>query len=152
MITPTGPSLSPKMFTTFVLILVCPLALTLASQPPDAEGQTIQLSPINVSDDITTTEFNASNEVHIQCDGDKYGYNPNVGDCENARTIYKRSAVPFTFGERHMGHGSGVFPLPFRFMGGTLFEFTKLPPCSPNCLAKTQVRQSFMLFRACPGR
>lgn len=130
MLTPHRPSPPPKMVSTFFLILLYPLALTLASQPPNAEGQTIQLSPIGVPDDIPITKVNASDEVQIQCDGDKYGFNPNVADCENARSIYKRSTVPFTFGERHSGHGTGVFPLPFRFMGGTLFDVTKLPPCS----------------------
>ena len=111
-------------------MLFFPLALTLISRPPNAEYQTIQLSPANIPSNTLTTKVNASNELQIECDGEKYGFNPNVADCQNAKSYYKHSTVLFEFGERHSGHSIDVFPLPFRLMGGTLFDFTKVPPLS----------------------
>ncbi|KAF6217540.1 hypothetical protein HO133_006878 [Letharia lupina] len=111
------------MFSKSVLVFMFPLALTFASPLQDAGDQTIQLSsvdfrsPANLSDDETAIRLNVSNEIRIQCDGEKYGFNPDVVDCQNARSYYKRSSTPFTYGERHSGHGINVFPLPYRLMG-----------------------------------
>ena len=112
------------MVASLLLALNVALALTFALPPSNGEDQTIQLSPLdqllpaNVSKDDITAGFNASNDLQIQCDGEKYGFNPNVTDCQIARAYYKRSSELFTYGERHSGHSIEVFPLPFRLMGG----------------------------------
>lgn len=112
------------MFSHLNLVLVSRLALTFASPPQDAGDRTIQLSPVdfhlpaNISND--ENPFNASNVLRIQCDGEKYGFDPDVADCQNARSYYTRSSQLFTYGERHSGLGENVFPLPYRMMGGTL--------------------------------
>lgn len=118
------------MFSKLILVLVSLLAVTFASPLQDARGQTIQLSPVdfrlpaNVSDSESAIRLNTSNKLKIQCDGAKYGFNPDVPDCQNARSYYKRSSKLFTYGERHSGHEINVFPLPYRLMGGKLvFEF-----------------------------
>ena len=114
------------MFASLLLALNVSPALTFASPPSNGEDQTIQLSPLdqllpaNVSKDDPATSFNASNDLQIQCDGEKYGFNPNVTDCQIARAYYKRSSQLFTYGERHSGQPIEVFPLPFRLMGGKL--------------------------------
>lgn len=114
------------MFASLLLALNGPLAFTFALAPSNSEDQTTQLSPsnqilpANVSKDGNTATFNASNDLQIQCDGEKYGFNPNVTDCQDARSYYKRSSKLFTYGERHSGHPIDVFPLPFRLMGGKL--------------------------------
>ena len=116
----------PTMFASLLLALNVPFALTSALPPSNGEDQTIQLShldqllPANVSKDDPATGFNASNNLRIQCDGEKYGFNPNVTDCQDARAYYKRSSRLFTYGERHSGHSIEAFPLPFRLMGGKL--------------------------------
>lgn len=124
---PSSPSPSRRilaMFSTMVFVLVSPLTLTFASTLQAAGGQTIQLSPLDYRLPASTSEnqpairLNASNTIQVQCDGEKYGFNPNVPDCQNARSYYKRSSQLFTYGERHSGHGIGVFPLPYRLMGG----------------------------------
>lgn len=142
-----GPPLT-IMFSISVLVFMFPLALTFASPLQDAGDQTIQLSsvdfrsPANLSDNETAIRLNVSNEIRIQCDGEKYGFNPDVADCQNARSYYKRSSTPFTYGERHSGHGINVFPLPYRLMGGMLSEssnfFTRFSP--RNGRAKTHGR------------
>ena len=112
-----------------ILIFLGPLTFTFASTLQSTSDQTIRLSPpdplslANISGDNAATALNASsNAIQVQCDGEKYGFNPNVGDCQNARSYYKRSSKLFTFGERHSGHAIDVFPLPYRLMGGTLLR------------------------------
>ncbi|KAL9074960.1 MAG: hypothetical protein Q9161_001890 [Pseudevernia consocians] len=111
------------MFSTIIFVLVSLLALKLASTLQAAGDQTIQLSPLDFRLPVSTSEnqsairLNASNAIQVQCDGEKYGFNPNVPDCQNARSYYKRSSQLFTYGERHSGHGINVFPLPYRLMG-----------------------------------
>ena len=114
------------MFASLLLAFNVPIALTFALLPSNGEDQTIQLSPsdqllpANVSQDNVATSFNVSNNLQIQCDGEEYGFNPNVTDCQAARSYYQRSSQLFTYGERHAGHTVEAFPLPFRLMGGKL--------------------------------
>ena len=120
------------MYLRLILNVLSSLALTSASPPQAAGDQAVQLEPVdfrlpaNISNGQNVTQTNASNELRIQCDGNKYGFNPNVPDCQNARSYYKRSSRLFTYGERHSGHGTNVFPLPYRLMGGTLSQSLKL--------------------------
>ena len=114
------------MFSKLVPVLVRFLALTSASILQDAGGQITRLSPVasrlpvNIANGEFTPRINASNGIRIQCDGEKYGFNPNVPDCQNARSFYTRSSKLYTYGERHSGHDINVFPLPYRLMGGIL--------------------------------
>lgn len=135
--TPESRRLSPgssrrilTMFSQLALLLVSPLTLTFASAVQDAGGQTIQPSPVNISNDVPGLRLNMSNDLRVQCDGEKYGFNPIVTDCQNARSFYKRSSQLFTYGERHSGHGINVFPLPYRLMGGRLPEAPQSPKAS----------------------
>ena len=132
---PSSPSPSRQisaMFSTIIFVLISLLALKLASTLQAAGDQTIQLSPLDFRLPVSTSEnqsairLNASNAIHVQCDGEKYGFNPNVPDCQNARSYYKRSSQLFTYGERHSGHGINVFPLPYRLMGGKPSDSLKL--------------------------
>lgn len=111
------------------LLLISPLTFTFASTLQSTSDQAIQLSPpnslslANLSSDDAATPLNASsNAIQVQCDGEKYGFNPDVEDCQNAKSYYKRSSKLFTFGERHSGHAIDVFPLPYRLMGGMLLR------------------------------
>ena len=120
------------MFSKFLHVPVFPLALTIANSLQEAADHTIQLLPVgsrlpvNVSNDEPVIQLNASNVLQVQCDGERYGFNPDVADCQNARSYYKRSSTLFTYGERHSGHGIHVFPLPYRLMGGMPSEVSKL--------------------------
>ena len=54
----------------------------------------------------------------IQCDGDRYGHNPDIRDCEIAHLNIEPDSKQYTFGERHTGLPADVFPLPWISMGG----------------------------------
>ena len=135
------------MFASRLFALIVLVALTFALPPSIHQDQRIQLSPlqqllpVNISKDDGAINLNASNDLQIQCDGEKYGFNPNVNDCQNARSYYKRSSRLFTYGERHSGHPTDVFPLPFRLMGGELQPPSGHPlPYVMNLLAKVESR------------
>ena len=57
-----------------------------------------------------------SNSI-IRCDGETYGYNPNILDCEEAKEYLVPDEVIWTFGERHTGFPGVTIPLPYRIMG-----------------------------------
>ena len=150
----------PTTLRSFLLALVYPLALTSSSAPRTSGDHPISLTsqnirlPGNISNDDIGTRLDVLNDLKIECDGDKYGFNPNVRDCQEARAYYKRSAMPITYGQRHSGHEVTTFPLPFRLMGGTLFNI--LHPsfgCRPRKnIANPQDRSRAMLPRARSNR
>ena len=70
------------------------------------------VSPSNVS--IDTVE---DNSFTVHCDGDTYGYNPDIRDCEEAKENLIPDTAIWTLGERHTGLPSDVVPLPYRVMG-----------------------------------
>ena len=113
-----------EMLLVIISTLICLLGPTVASSAYNANDHTPQLGPAdilslaNISQGQDAVRVNASNKLQIQCDGEKYGLNPDLADCQNARSYYKRSKERFTYGERHSGHGADIFPLPFRTMGG----------------------------------
>ena len=63
--------------------------------------------------------LNASQEnaYNIRCDGEKYGYNPNIIDCESAKEYLLPDTRIWVFGERHTGLPENIVPLPYRIMG-----------------------------------
>ena len=86
-------------------------------------GQTLELStPLNLTDLDLTVPFNTStpnlNALDIQCDGSKYGFNPNLADCDGARSYIAPDSEQQVFGERHTGLPDNVFPLPYAIVGG----------------------------------
>ena len=113
-----------KMLSVIVSTLICLHTSTVASSAYNANHHTPQLgladfrSLANISQDQDAIRVNTSNKIQIQCDGEKYGLNPNLADCQSARSYYKRSTERYTYGQRHSGHGADIFPLPYRTMGG----------------------------------
>ena len=70
------------------------------------------VSPSNVS--INTAEVNS---FTIHCDGDTYGYNPDIRDCEDAKENLIPDSAIWTLGERNTGLPPNTVPLPYRVMG-----------------------------------
>ena len=60
----------------------------------------------------------ALGNFHVECDGATYGFNPNIVDCEDAKTYVVMDPKPRIFGERHTGLPDDIVPLPYRVMGG----------------------------------
>lgn len=71
--------------------------------------------PSNVSPSLLNST--ADNAFNIRCDGETYGYNPNIVDCEGAKEYLSPDTRMWTFGERHTGLPDNTLPLPYRIMG-----------------------------------
>ena len=56
----------------------------------------------------------------VRCNGDLYGYNPNIVDCERAAAAIIPDGEQLIWGERHTGLPQDIFPLPFAIFGGKL--------------------------------
>lgn len=54
---------------------------------------------------------------HVECDGETYGYNPNIRDCEQAKEDWAPDAKVWKLGERRTGLPPDTVPLPYRVMG-----------------------------------
>ena len=70
------------------------------------------LSPPNVSIDTP-----GDNVFTVHCDGDTYGYNPDIRDCEEAKENLIPDSHLWTLGERNTGLPPDTVPLPYRLMG-----------------------------------
>ncbi len=89
------------------------------------EDSASKLSPVpNIvkpifSSSASVLSLNSSAETSnsIRCDGETYGYNPNIVDCAEAKEYLVPDAVIWTFGERHTGLPREILPLPYRIMG-----------------------------------
>ena len=89
------------------------------------EDSALKLSPTpNIvkpifSPNASISQLNVSTEnvLNIRCDGETYGYNPNIPDCEDAKEYLVPDTKMWTFGERHTGLPEPILPLPYRLMG-----------------------------------
>lgn len=73
------------------------------------------VTPVSPSNASINTPGDSSLTIH--CDGDTYGHNPNIRDCEQAKENLFPDTSIWTFGERNTGLPPGTVPLPYRVMG-----------------------------------
>ena len=73
------------------------------------------ISLVNAS--IALLNTSAENGFTIRCDGETYGYNPNIRDCEEAKENLMPDPKIWTLGERNTGLPPQTVPLPYRVMG-----------------------------------
>ena len=71
--------------------------------------------PSNAS--IPPYDTPAENLYSIHCDGETYGYNPNIRDCEGAKESIIPDTKVWTLAERRPGLPPDTVPLPYRAMG-----------------------------------
>ena len=120
---------SQDMPTRHALMPFSIWALAISATPLQGTiGQTIEVStaprPVSldlmVPSNVSIQHLNALNvsDFNIQCNGAKYGFNPSLADCEDARAYLAPDTEPITFGERHTGLPDDTFPLPDLMMGG----------------------------------
>lgn len=120
------------MFSTLVYpLLLCPISTAFAKPLQTLNDQPLQpdlgdlhlpslLSSMPYSSNTTWSSLNTSvsNALSIKCDGEEYGFNPDVRDCTNAlmRQLVGREQV--RFGQRDSVSSEKFLPLPYRLMGG----------------------------------
>ena len=78
------------------------------------------LSSILSTSNATSPSINASasDEMSIKCDGEAYGFKPDVDDCTSALGRQLLSREQIKFGERGSVSSEKFFHLPYRLMGG----------------------------------
>ena len=84
--------------------------LGLPSQP----SSTLPLS--NVTSLLLNTSV--SKTVSVNCDGEQYGFKPDIHDCISILPLLPSGRDQVNFGPRGSGSSANFFPLPYRLMGG----------------------------------
>lgn len=65
--------------------------------------------------------------MSVQCDGARFGYSPNLRDCQSAMKYIHPDSEQRTWKERDTpGLTDDEFPLPYRVMGGNYVVFEGL--------------------------
>ena len=57
--------------------------------------------------------------MSIRCDGEEYGFKPDIDDCISALQHQLVGREQASFGRRGSFSSEKVIPLPYRLMGGT---------------------------------
>lgn len=75
--------------------------------------------PQSPNESVALLNTSVSNGYYrFTCDGSRFGFFNSVEDCVSALNMIMPSQTPITFGERdNPGTGTGIFPLPWRWMG-----------------------------------
>lgn len=73
----------------------------------------------NISSMTPALDTSAENYM-VVCDGARYGFNPNIADCEGAVQSIDPDSDQMVWGERHSRLPVEYFPLPFAVFGGEL--------------------------------
>lgn len=99
----------------FLLLLPSSFAFTVSTTP--SQHDTLDLSPTPSSSVPANASSLTAPRFHVDCDGDTYGYHPNIRDCEQAKEDWAPDAKVWTLGQRRTGLPSDTVPLPYRVMG-----------------------------------
>lgn len=95
---------------------------------------------------IVSVNTSSGNRLDVQCDGMRFGHNPNLVDCQSAKSYIYPDSEQRTWKERYTpGMIENDFPLPFRVMGGEYIVFAGL-----ECIAYANIadRSRVVLFPA----
>jgi len=124
----TSQAMLSKLILNSVFLFT---STALAAAVQGSGSQTSQLVPIDPLLPTLSNPLSPSNQstwslnattldegFNIKCDGSKYGVNLDLADCEGALKSFQRGLNRITFAERGPGFPPGVFPLPYRWMGG----------------------------------
>ena len=90
------------------------------SDPNDLHLPSHPLSILSISN-ATSSLVNAStsNDMSVKCDGNKYGFKPDVNDCTSVLRRQLVGRVQMKFGPRGSIIPENFVSLPYRLMGGT---------------------------------
>ena len=87
----------------------------------NAVRQPSQSSNLNLVSTVKSSVLNTSlsKDAVINCDGDEYGFDPDVNDCTSAVAHQSPGRTQLRFGLRDSVSAEKFFPLPYRLMGGS---------------------------------
>ena len=111
------------MFLRASLLLMLPFGfITLGSPFESTKDDTLTFSATpNIVKPVSPTNASINtpgdNGFTVVCDGDTYGHNPDIRDCETAKENLIPDSSIWTLGERRTGLPPQTVPLPYRVMG-----------------------------------
>lgn len=150
------------MYSTFLYPLIACFSSTVFAKPLQAvDDQTLQADPddlrlpsqssnLPLTSNATSPLVNTSVslDVSIECDGDEYGFKPDVDDCTNAlgRQLVGREQI--RFGQRGSISSEKFFPLPYRLMGSKWPSRRSLLDAAITCQANRDAERRSALLSA----
>ena len=119
---------NPIITTMDLCMLLVGILLQLAcanpgpSPDPDSPdfADELSLSALNLSASNTSVTTDPL-PLDIKCSGSHFGWRPSLSDCQSAKEYIAPDSTRYPWGQRKMGLGDNVFPLPYRVMGGELY-------------------------------
>ncbi|KAL8665154.1 MAG: hypothetical protein Q9168_007764, partial [Polycauliona sp. 1 TL-2023] len=117
----TGETTHSKCQLALLIALLLPLlAQSTPFSPANSNTPSIlngnYTSLLNALPHKPTSPLTAGS-LETQCNGDLFGVNPVLSDCQSARDHISPDYVQHPWASRHTGLPSNVFPLPYRIMG-----------------------------------
>ena len=120
------------MFLQLSYPLFVSLSFTILAKPLQAsDDQTFQsdLSDLRLSSQSSSQPLNSNatssllnesmpNDLSINCNGEAYGFEPDIEDCTNLLSRQEVGRTLIKFGQRGSISPQKFFPLPYRIMGG----------------------------------
>lgn len=105
---------------------------------------------------VPSFNVTSDNNEHVQCDGASYGFDLDIGDCEQAKAEVPPSAEEFQWAERQTGWQKEIAALPYRTMGEKASCYVQTVLIGDATSAKAslnQVRNAAALIRhVCASR
>lgn len=150
------------MYSTLLYPLIACFSSTVLAKPLQAvDDQTVQADPddlrlpsqsssLPLTSNATSSLVNTSVsfDVSIKCDGDEYGFKPNVDDCTNALNRQLVGREQIIFGQRGSISSEKFFPLPYRLMGSKWLSRGPLLDVAITCQANRDAERRSALLPA----
>ena len=112
--------LSSVLSLCTIVVLAKPLQLTTEENPSASlSSSAVDAAFVsNISTSSSALNTSAENAFNVECDGNRYGFYPNIADCEGAVQTIAPDSEQMVWGQRHTGLPMGTFALPFAVFGG----------------------------------
>ncbi len=134
-----------------VLAAPAPPHFILVGAPTNVLGSNYSLNPMVMSNEsVTSSNVIGDNEIHIQCNGSFYGFDLDIGDCEEAKAYFPASSDQVQWATRHTGWQKDIFGLPYRAMGDKALCYVQpviLDGASSAKATLNQVRNAAAMIR-----
>lgn len=121
-------SKGPKgnMLSTSIYPLIACFSCTLLAKPVQSVNDLGDLrqpshpsSLLSAFNATSLVNVSVSNDMSIRCDGEVYGFKPDINDCMSALQHHQIGREQASFGRRGSFRSEKTIPLPYRMMGGT---------------------------------
>ena len=114
------------MLSTSIYPLIACFSCTLLAKPVQSVNDLGDLrqpshpsSLLSAFNATSLVNVSVSNDMSIRCDGEVYGFKPDINDCISVLQHQLVGREQASFGRRGSFRSEKTIPLPYRLMGGT---------------------------------